>query len=61
MIKDPEMIKKRRKEVYSALGILLTDSKMPNNKFMAAVEEYIIGNITLEQLDKRTHELEFIN
>ena len=48
-------MKKRRKAVNNALGILLTAADLPNQKY-----DFVLGKITLEELDQKVHKLEYI-
>ena len=50
----------RRKSVARCLAILLTATEGPNELFMDALEGYIEGSISLEELEKRVDRLEYI-
>lgn len=53
-------MKKRRKAVNNALGILLTAADLPNQKYLKALDDFVLGKITLEELDQKVHKLEYI-
>ena len=53
-------MKKRRKAVNNALGILLTATDLPNEKYLKALDDFVLGKITLEELDQKVHKLEYI-
>lgn len=54
-------IQKRRKAVNNALGILLTAANMPNENYLNALDDFVMGKITIEELDQRVHQLEYIH
>ena len=53
-------MKKRRKAVNNALGILLTATDLPNEQYLKALDDFVLGKITLEELDQKVHKLEYI-
>ena len=53
-------MKKRRKAVNNALWILLTATDLPNEKYLKALDDFVLGKITLEELDQKVHKLEYI-
>lgn len=54
-------MKKRRKAVDNALGILLTAANMPNESYLNALDDFVVGKISLEELDRKVHKLEYIH
>jgi hypothetical protein len=50
----------RRKSVERCLAILFTATEGPNESFMEMLEEYIEGNISLEELENRVDRMEYI-
>ncbi len=60
MSKDLQEIKKRRDTVDNALGILLTAASLSNNRYLDALDDYVAGKITLEELDENVHKLKYL-
>lgn len=60
MNKELNELIKRKNAVDNALGILLTAAKLPNNNYLNALDDFIAGKITIQELDERVHKLEFI-
>ncbi len=50
----------RRKQVERALAITLTATGGPNELFINALESYISGEITLEELERNVDNLEYL-
>lgn len=50
----------RRKTVERALAISLTAADAPTDAYMKALDDYIFGKMTLEDLEKRVNEMEFV-
>ena len=50
----------RRKQVERALAITLTATEGPNELFMNALEAYISGEITLDELERNVDNLEYL-
>ncbi len=50
----------RRKQVERALAITLTATEGPNELFMNALESYISGEITLEELEQNVDNFEYL-
>lgn len=57
---DIEEMKKRRDAVDTALGITLTAASMPNQRYLDALDDYVAGKITLEELDENVHNLKYL-
>lgn len=57
---DIEEMKKRRDAVDTALGITLTAAPMPNQRYLDALDDYVAGKITLEELDENVHNLKYL-
>lgn len=51
---------KRRASVEKALAIVLTATEGPNELFMEALDSYIFGKITLEELERRVDRFEYL-
>ena len=51
---------KRRESVEKALAIVLTATEGPNELFMEALDSYIFGKITLEELERRIDRFEYL-
>lgn len=51
---------KRRMSVDKALAIVLTATEGPNELFMEALDSYIFGKITLEELERRIDRFEYL-
>lgn len=51
---------KRRTSVEKALAIVLTATEGPNELFMEALDSYIFGQITLEELERRVDRFEYL-
>lgn len=50
----------RRKSVERVLAILLTATDGPDEVFMSVLESYILGKITLEEMNVRVDRLEYL-
>lgn len=50
----------RRKSVEKAIAIVLSATKGPDEIFMKVLEEYISGKISLEDMEKRVNNLEYL-
>ena len=50
----------RRKSVENALAIVLTATEGPDEEFMKALDMYIFGELSLEQLEEKVDKLEYI-
>lgn len=50
----------RRKRVERAMAIVLTATDGPDEIFMEALESYIAGEITMEELEVRVDRLEYL-
>ena len=50
----------RRKSVENALAIVLTATEGPNDEFLEALDMYIFGELSLEQLEENVNKLEYI-
>lgn len=50
----------RRASVEKALAIVLTATDGPNELFMEALDSYIFGKITLEELERRIDRFEYL-
>ena len=50
----------RRKSVENALAIILTATDGPNDEFIEALDMYIFGELSLEQLEEKVDKLEYI-
>ena len=50
----------RKKYVERTLAILYTATNGPNQTFMKVLEQYIEGAITLDELERRVDQLEFL-
>ncbi len=50
----------RRRSVERVLAILYTATSGPNPLFMDALDSYIEGNITLEEMEARVDRLEYL-
>lgn len=50
----------RRTSVEKALAIVLTATEGPNELFMEALDSYIFGKITLEELERRIDRFEYL-
>lgn len=50
----------RRTSVEKALAIVMTATEGPNELFMEALDSYIFGKITLEELEQRVDRLEYL-
>ena len=50
----------RRKRVERAMAIVLTATDGPDEIFMEALESYIAGEMTLEELEVRVDRLEYL-
>ena len=52
---------KRRRSVENAMAIMLTSSKGPDELFMKVLDEYIMGGITLEEMEKKIDRFEYLD
>ena len=52
---------KRQQSVDKALAILLTATDGVNKPFQDALDEYVAGEITLDELEARVDNLEFLD
>lgn len=50
----------RRKSVENALAIVLTATEGTNDEFLEALDMYIFGELSLEQLEENVNKLEYI-
>lgn len=50
----------RKEAVDNALGVLLTAAKLPNNNYLNALDEFIAGKITIDELDEKVHSLVYV-
>lgn len=55
-----DICERRRKSVERALAVLLTATKGPDETFMKALESYIAGEMTLEEMEARVDRLEYL-
>lgn len=51
---------KRRKSVDKVMAILLSATKGPDEKFMNVLESYIMGEISLEEIERKVDNLEYL-
>ena len=59
-IPDPIACEERRKSVERALAILYTATNGPDPVFMDVLESYILGKISLEEMEARIDRLEYL-
>ena len=57
---DVEACEERRKSVERAVAIVSTATEGPNEVFMDALELYISGELSLEQLEENVDRLDYI-
>lgn len=50
----------RRKLVANTLAVVMTATKGPNKAFMNALNDYIYGKLSLEELTIRTKQREYL-
>lgn len=55
-----EACEQRRKSVEKMLAVLFTATKGPDASFMDAVESYIYGKITLDELESNVDQLTYL-
>lgn len=55
-----EACEMRRKSVEKAMAIVLSATDGPNQKFMEALENYIFGKISLQELEAGIDRLEYL-
>ncbi len=51
---------KRRKSVEKALAIILTATNGPDETFMRVLDSYIWGKLSLEEMETRIDQLEYL-
>ena len=51
---------KRRKSVERVMAILLTATNGPDERFMEVLDSYILGKITLEEMEIRVDRFEYL-
>ena len=52
--------KARRKSIENAMAIMLCATKGPDETFMKALDSYILGGITLEEMEERINRFEYL-
>ena len=57
---EMEQFEKRRKSVERAMAIMTTSTNGPDERFMEAVELYVDGKITLEEMEVKVDGLEYL-
>ncbi len=55
-----EAYEKRRKSVEKALAIVMTATNGPDERFLDVLDSYIMGNISLEEMETRIDRLEYL-
>ena len=50
----------RRKSVENAMAIMLSSTNGPDEIFMKVLESYILGQITLEEMERRINQFEYL-
>ncbi len=50
----------RRKRVERVMAVLFTATKGPDQAFMEALDAYIFGKLTLEEMSARVDHLEYL-
>lgn len=53
-------VEARRKSVESALAIMLSATNGPDELFLEVLESYILGEITLEEMERRIDRFEYL-
>lgn len=51
---------KRRRSVENAMAIMLTATNGPDDAFVMALDEYIFGKISLEEMEKKIDRFEYL-
>lgn len=52
--------KARRKSVENAMAIMLCTTEGPDETFKKALDSYILGEITLEEMEERINRFEYL-
>ena len=51
----------RKKNVENAMAIMLSATNGPNELFMEVLDSYILGQITLKEMEERIDQFEYLN
>ena len=57
---DVEACDTRRKSVENAMAIMLSATNGPDQLFLEVLESYILGEITLEEMERRIDRFEYL-
>ena len=57
---DVEACEERRKSVENAMAIMLSATNGADEAFLEVLESYILGQITLEELERRIDRFEYL-
>ena len=57
---DVEVCEARRKSVENAMAIVLSATNGPDEVFLEVLNSYILGEITLEELEERIDRFEYL-
>lgn len=57
---DVEACEARRKSVEKAMAIVLSATNGPDESFLEALNSYIFGEITLEEMEERIDRFEYL-
>lgn len=57
---DVEACEERRKSVENAMAIMLSATNGPDELFLEVLESYILGEITLEEMERRIDRFEYL-
>lgn len=57
---DIEACEARRKSVENAMAIMLSATNGPDEEFLEALNSYIFGEITLEEMEQRIDRFEYL-
>jgi len=58
--RDVETCEERRKSVENAMAIMLSATNGPDELFLEVLESYILGEITLEEMERRIDQFEYL-
>jgi len=58
--RDVETCEERRKSVENAMAIMLSATNGPDELFLEVLESYILGEITLEEMERRIDRFEYL-
>ena len=57
---DVEACEARRKSVENAMAIMLSATSGPDEAFLEVMNSYIFGEMTLEELEERIDQFEYL-